>query len=619
MKFIVLDSESDGLWKEATKIHVLSWTEDGENIKSTNDYEVMSKVLSEDNVFFVAHNSIRHDMPLMNKILNCNLNYKKFVDTLALSWYLHEDRGGRHGLESYGVDYGVPKPVVEDWENLTYEDYKHRCQEDVKINWLLWKDLWSKLLSLYKDEGEAIRFIQYLSFKMDCAREAEETGIRLDLDLAQKCHDELSKLKEDKVKELVKVMPKKVNYKVVNRPKSLYKKDGFFSKAGKNWLDTLNDLKLPHNTVGPVNVVDSVEDGNPASTEQVKAWLHSLGWKPTTFKYVRDKATGKERAIEQVRVDGELCESVVELIENNPSVEVLNGLTIITHRLGIFKSFLKAQENGYLYAGIDGLTNTLRFKHKDPIVNLPSIEKPWGKEVRGCLLPPEGHVWAGSDMVSLEDNTKRHYMQPLDPAYVKEMMCEGFDPHLNLAMFAGAVTEEQVAQHNEGIINLKSVRKKFKAANYSCIYGVGKAKLARTLGIPVKEAEELIDAYWRRNWSIKKVSEQQRVKVVGNKMWLQNPVSKFWHSLRAEKDIFSTLNQSTGVYCFDTWVGFSRALGMSLSAQFHDEQLCPVKIGYEEVSSSLLKEAIGYTNKKLKLNIDLSVDVQFGENYAEVH
>lgn len=618
MKFIVLDSESDGLWKEATKIHVLSWTEDGENIQSTNDYEVMGKVLSEDNVFFVAHNSIRHDMPLMNKVLNCNLNYKKFVDTLALSWYLHEDRV-RHGLESYGVDYGVPKPVVEDWENLTYEDYKHRCQEDVKINWLLWKDLWSKLLSLYKDEGEAIRFIQYLSFKMDCAREAEETGIRLDLDLAQKCHDELSKLKEDKVKELVKVMPKKVNYKVVNRPKSLYKKDGFFSKAGKNWLDTLNDLKLPHNTVGPVNVVDSVEDGNPASTEQVKAWLHSLGWKPTTFKYVRDKATGKERAIEQVRVDGELCESVVELIENNPSVEVLNGLTIITHRLGIFKSFLKAQENGYLYAGIDGLTNTLRFKHKDPIVNLPSIEKPWGKEIRGCLLPPEGHVWAGSDMVSLEDNTKRHYMQPLDPAYVKEMMCEGFDPHLNLAMFAGAVTEEQVAQHNEGIINLKSVRKKFKAANYSCIYGVGKAKLARTLGISVKEAEELIDAYWRRNWSIKKVSEQQKVKVVGNKMWLQNPVSKFWHSLRAEKDIFSTLNQSTGVYCFDTWVGFSRALGMSLSAQFHDEQLCPVKIGYEEVSSSLLKEAIGYTNKKLKLNIDLSVDVQFGENYAEVH
>jgi hypothetical protein len=35
-------------------------------------------------------------------------------------------------------------------------------------------------------------------------------------------------------------------------------------------------------------------------------------------------------------------------------------------------------------------------------------------------------------------------------------------------------------------------------------------------------------------------------------MWLYNPVSKFWYSA-IYKDIFSTLNQGTGVYCFDTW------------------------------------------------------------------
>ena len=27
-------------------------------------------------------------------------------------------------------------------------------------------------------------------------------------------------------------------------------------------------------------------------------------------------------------------------------------------------------------------------------------------------------------------------------------------------------------------------------------------------------------------------------------MWIQNPVSKFWHTLRYEKDVFSTLNKA---------------------------------------------------------------------------
>ena len=124
-------------------------------------------------------------------------------------------------------------------------------------------------------------------------------------------------------------------------------------------------------------------------------------------------------------------------------------------------------------------------------------------------------------------------------------------------------------------------RKAYKAVNYSAVYGVGKAKLAREIEVPVKEAEGLIEAYWARNWSIKKVSESQKVKVVGGSMWLQNPVSGFWHSLRAEKDIFSTLNQSTGVYCFDTWLYYSRLLGLKTAFQFHDEQGVPVEIGNE--------------------------------------
>jgi hypothetical protein len=46
-------------------------------------------------------------------------------------------------------------------------------------------------------------------------------------------------------------------------------------------------------------------------------------------------------------------------------------------------------------------------------------------------------------MVSLEDTTKRHYIQPLDPDYVESMSVPGFDPHLTLSLLAGRITQEE--------------------------------------------------------------------------------------------------------------------------------------------------------------------------------
>jgi len=104
---------------------------------------------------------------------------------------------------------------------------------------------------------------------------------------------------------------------------------------------------------------------------------------------------------------------------------------------------LTPRNNGYVKAEIAGLTNTLRFKHKKPLVNLPGVDKPWGKEVRGCLVAPEGYVLCGADMTSLEDTTKRHFIHPYDPEFVKEMSREDFDPHLKLAVMAGVITEDE--------------------------------------------------------------------------------------------------------------------------------------------------------------------------------
>lgn len=436
----LFDLECDGLYEEATKIHVLSYTNDGKEFHSLFNYDEMRKFFEENRVL-IGHNIVRFDLRIVSKILGVDTSKHKVYDTLPLCWYLDHDRL-KHGLESYGEDFGIPKPEITDWQSLTREEYQYRCEEDVKINWRLWQEKVKQLKFLYKDREEMDRFLQYLTFKMRCAAEQEQVGIRLDLDLVKKSIETLTRLQEEKYQELVQVMPPRKLYKKVSPPKNIFKKDGTPSSHGEKWFSLLDDLGLDRTHTEEITVLKGQEPANPGSSDQVKDWLYSLGWKPCTFDYKKNE-DGSERTVPQVRKDGELTPSVKMLIEDNPAVAVLDGLTVIQHRLSIFEGMLDTQVNGRVKAEIAGLTNTLRFKHSKPLVNLPGVDKPWGKEIRGALLADEGHVFCGADMVSLEDTTKRHYIQPLDPTYVESMSVSGFDPHLTLSLLADRITSEE--------------------------------------------------------------------------------------------------------------------------------------------------------------------------------
>ena len=611
----VFDIETDGLLDELTKIHVLSWSNDMGEVKHTHDYDEMRYVLLNSETL-VGHNIIRFDIPAIERVLDIKVT-ARLVDTLGLSWYLNHERP-KHGLEGYGEDYGVPKPIIKDWNTLTPEEYAHRCDEDVKINNRLWRDLELKLNKLYQDPESKWKLIDYLSFKLDCAREQEEMQWKLDVDKAQEAYDKIVAMKEEKVEQLAEAMPRKILTRVATQPKVMHKKDGTLSSHGEKWVELCKEYKQPIGSMKFV-VKTGEELGNPNSNDQVKDWLYSLGWKPRTWKFLRDKKTGEERKIEQVRKDGELCGSVTDLISGNPSVDLLDGLTVLTHRAGILKSFLECHKDGWLQAGVAGLTNTFRFKHFKPLVNLPSVDKPYGDVIRGCLTCPDGYTLAGADMTSLEDTTKRHYMKPLDPKYVEEMSREGFDPHLDLALHAGVINQDDIDKHNSGERSLKALRKNYKVVNYSATYGVGAPKLARETGMSQSEAKTLLNAFWSRNWSIEKVASTARTRELFGSMWILNPVSGFWHSLRSDKDRFSTLNQSTGVYCFDTWVSLCRDKGIKCVGQFHDEIIALVKEGEESNVEAIMHEAAIQLNDKVKLNVPLGTDVQFGKTYADIH
>ena len=625
--YTIFDIETDGLIENVTKIHCLSYAKyvRGELVEEDTlvNYEDMSDFLFW-NKTLCGHNIIRYDIPVLEKILGVNLSSHRLIDTLALSWYLYPMKK-KHGLEQWGDELGVKKPEIEDWTNLKLEDYIHRCESDVKINSLLFSKQKIYLIHIYgTDEIKINNLINYLGFKLDCAREQEEVGCKINLNLVNESLQELYSLRDEKLRNLIEAMPKNITYKEVKKPNKTHKINGDLSNAGIKWFNLLAEEELPQNYEGVVTVKVSEEDGNPASTIQLKSWLESLGWEPRTFEYRKNKV-GEVKAIPQIYVEDQVCDSIKELYETESALENLDMLSLINHRIGVFESMKGSMNsNNVVKAEIGGFSNTLRFKHRKPLANLAKTCKFYGDKIRGSIIiPEEGYLLCGSDMSSLEDTTKQHYMYFFDPEYVTQMRVPGFDPHLDIAVLAGMLTFEQAEQHKRKEVDYSQIRNKAKTVNFAGIYGAGPPKIALTTGMPLQQAKKLHKTYWERNKAVKQVAASFKTKTTyvdgEEQMWLLNPVSGFWYSLRFEKDKFSTGNQGLGVYMFDLWVREVRLSGIKIMFQYHDEIAFYLKETEQEIVRKKLLDSIERVNNIVKLNVPLGVSVDFGKSYDKIH
>ena len=164
---IIFDLEANGLYKDATEIHCISYydTAAGETF-SFND-QCPGKGLSspittavqyiQQADYLVGHNIIGYDLPLIRKLYPFFNPTGVIVDTLLLSRLYHsrlmsidKERNwkhmplqlyGRHSLEAYGYRLGEYKGAFSkdtDWKEWSQEmeDY---CTQDVNVTRRLWK------------------------------------------------------------------------------------------------------------------------------------------------------------------------------------------------------------------------------------------------------------------------------------------------------------------------------------------------------------------------------------------------------------------------------------------------------------------------------------------------
>ncbi len=658
--YLIFDIECDGF--DPTRIHCLCYTyPDGKDwisgtITDMSEIEPLFKQFKR----IVGHNIVIFDNPVLSKLAGYSVDYKDCIDTLALSWWLYPDRN-LHGLAAWGEDFGIPKPVVEqdEWIVLTDDEEKelaatgspelmqrrderlakivHRCEEDVKINKQVFLTQLKKVKNLYGTDGDSVkRMFEYSAFKMHCIKLQEETPFVLDVAYTDRVLNRMEVLIAERREVLVSVMPKVEVLAKKSPPKVMYKKDGELSSHGAKWFDLLLTQGLPETFNDEVVYVKGYAEPNPNSSKQLKLWLNSLGWEPETYKYVKEEFGGT-RAIPQINKGGSLCDSIIKLSHNHPAINELTGYSILNSRAAMLRGFLRdsVETDGgptTITASAHGFTNTLRMRHKT-LVNLPGVtgknDYSDGQFIRGCLVADEGYELVGSDVSGLESATADSYIYPYDPEYVKAKRVEGYDPHMAIALVAKIVTQEDFDFYkSEGAEDQDPKRYKkiannrhiAKTVNFSSIYGIGEKALAKSLDISEKAAKKMLNAYWKLNWAVKKFASDQTYKQVEGGLWVLNPMNKFWYSLRYEKDIFSTVNQSSGVYVFDTWL--QNILDIDPSgyiAQFHDEFVLTKKLGTRDECDKLIGDAMDKLNKKLNLNVEVGFESKYGRSYADVH
>lgn len=644
----VCDCETDGFVLETTKIHTfgIGWKNGSGkwSVKDTADYSDMIKVLTNPENVCIFHNGYSFDKKVLEKVLDIKIQ-AFIIDTLPISWVLFPDRL-KHGLESFGETYGFKKPKIESWTDLSYEEYANRVREDVRINIALWEDCLNYYRELYEgDDAKIWGHIRFLCSIMQLVADQETYGIKLDVPKCEQFIEELSAMANEKIEILKKVMPPIPIKRIMTKPKVMSKKDGSVSTAGQKWLDYLNANGIPENFEGTLEITTDYEEPNPMSVSQVKDYLFSLGWEPEIFQEsVNTK--GETKNVPQIKdKDKNLCKSILRLAEEIPELEALADLSTINHRKAYLVGFLKNKlDNDYIQAQISGLTNTIRLKHKT-LVNLPKVSAAFGKYVRPVLTCEDDEVLIGSDLSSLENYTRTNFIADIQPEALDILEDPTYDTHTQLAIFAGLMSEEEEAffkwykkddrnvndlpenfkvykteeELKEQFGRLNKIRNKAKTTSYSALYGVGKAKLARELKIPVKEAEQLLEGYWKLNFAVKVFSGNCEVKKVRGKTWVLSPGNGFWYTLRSEKDIFSTVNQGYGSYLHMLWCANMKKRGVRIVGNFHDEVVVVCKKSEEETIKSIMRECIELTNRQTKLRAPLKIDIQVGRNYGEIH
>ena len=168
----------------------------------------------------------------------------------------------------------------------------------------------------------------------------------------------------------------------------------------------------------------------------------------------------------------------------------LTGITKFSHKGKIHAEINQLRSDS-------GGTVSGRLSMSNPnLQQIPARNKDFGPKIRGLFMPIEGHRWGSFDYSQQEPRLVVHYASSIGEGY------EGSNELVEAYSNASADFHQTVAD----LVGID--RKQAKTIGLGLMYGMGKNKLANSLGLDREEGDKVIAKYNRKVPFVKLLSDR---------------------------------------------------------------------------------------------------------------
>lgn len=266
------------------------------------------------------------------------------------------------------------------------------------------------------------------------------------------------------------------------------------------------------------------------------------------------------------------------------------------------------------------VASTGRLSSSDPnLQNIP-IRTEEGRKIRQAFVAPKGYVLLAADYSQIELRIMAHLSN--DPGLISAFE-KGLDVHKATAAEMHGWRVEDVTPEQ---------RRAAKAINFGLIYGMSAYGLAKQLGIPAKDAQALVDMYFKKYPGVLEYMQNTRAlahkqgfveTLFGRRLYLPdiNSSNKMMQQ-GSERAAINAPMQGTAadiikraMIALDAVLPESK-LRATMVMQVHDELVFECHEGDVEALKVLVKAEM---ESAADLKVPLIVDVGVGANWDEAH
>lgn len=263
------------------------------------------------------------------------------------------------------------------------------------------------------------------------------------------------------------------------------------------------------------------------------------------------------------------------------------------------------------------LTRTGRLSSTEPnLQNIP-VRDDYGRKIRKAFVPEYDYILSG-DYSQIELRILAHMA---DVPALKEAFENNIDIHTKTASDIYKVPIELVTSQ---------MRRVAKAVNFGIIYGISSFGLGENIGMRAKEAQTFIDTYLETYPGIKEYMDST-IKSAKEKGYVKTMFGRI-RNIPELKNTVYTIRQSGERIALNTPIQGTAAdiiklamvkvykamkennLKSKMLIQVHDELIFDVPQDELEKLSKIVEDVM---DNVYKLNVPLSVDINYGKNWAE--